>query len=314
MDRKGEKRSLYVDARDVDDELKNDTMDKWDQNKLEEVIEKKHGEKEKSMPKTEIVCKFFLEAVEKGLYGWFWSCPNGPKCIYRHALPPGFVLKKNQEKEVKDEISFEEFIETERAKLGGNLTKLTLETFLEWKKRKLKEKKEKFEKEQAKKKDEFKSGRIVGKVSGREVFMFRPELVEADADDDEATEDMSIYRRKDDDDDDDQDAHTSLKEVTLEDMSSAAKEVDGTGTVDTTSNAAERLKLNQATSTTACEEKQVPDTTNADENGLDEACGGVDLPDEDLETALVNGIPIEESLFEEDDIDDLELEDLEIAD
>lgn len=59
---------------------------------------------------------------------------------------------------------------------------------------------------------------------------------------------------------------------------------------------------------------QVPDTTNADENGLDEACGGVDLPDEDLETALVNGIPIEESLFEEDDIDDLELEDLEIVD
>ena len=32
-----------------------DTMDKWDQNKLEEVIEKKHDEKEKSMPKTEIV-------------------------------------------------------------------------------------------------------------------------------------------------------------------------------------------------------------------------------------------------------------------
>ena len=59
------------------------------------------------------VCKFFLEAVEKGLYGWFWNCPNGPKCIYRHALPPGFVLKKKQEKEVKEEISFEEFIETE---------------------------------------------------------------------------------------------------------------------------------------------------------------------------------------------------------
>lgn len=29
--------------------------------------------------------------------------------------------------------------------------------------------------------------------------MFRPELAEADADDDEATEDMSIYRRMDDD-------------------------------------------------------------------------------------------------------------------
>ena len=54
-----------------------------------------------------------MEAVEKGLYGWFWSCPNGPKCIYRHALPPGFVLKKKQEKESKEQISFEEFIETE---------------------------------------------------------------------------------------------------------------------------------------------------------------------------------------------------------
>ena len=35
--------------------LFSDTMDKWDQNKLEEVIEKKHGEKEKTTPKTEIV-------------------------------------------------------------------------------------------------------------------------------------------------------------------------------------------------------------------------------------------------------------------
>ena len=49
---------------------------------------------------------------------------------------------------------------------------------------------------------------------------------------------------------DDEDANSSTKEVTLEDMCSAAKEVDGTGTVDTTSNAAERLKINQATSTT----------------------------------------------------------------
>lgn len=58
---------------------------------------------------------------------------------------------------------------------------------------------------------------------------------------------------------------------------------------------------------------QNPNTTNADENGLDEACGGTDLPDEDTDAALVNGIPIEESLFEDDDID-LELEDLEIID
>lgn len=62
-----------------------------------------------------------------------------------------------------------------------------------------------------------------------------------------------------------------------------------------------------------CSKLQTPDTTEADENGLDEACGGSDLPNEDAD-ALVNGIPIEESLFEEDDIEDLELEDLEIVD
>lgn len=50
---------------------------------------------------------------------------------------------------------------------------------------------------------------------------------------------------------DDRDVNTSTREVTLEEMCSAAKEVDGTGTVDTATNTAERLKLNQATSTTA---------------------------------------------------------------
>lgn len=23
----------------------------------------------------------------------FWQCPNGKECKYRHALPPGYVLK-----------------------------------------------------------------------------------------------------------------------------------------------------------------------------------------------------------------------------
>ena len=59
---------------------------------------------------------------------------------------------------------------------------------------------------------------------------------------------------------------------------------------------------------------QTPDTSTADENGLGEACGGADSPEGDVDAALVNGVPIEESLFEEDDIDDLELEDLEIVD
>ncbi len=41
------------------------------------------------------ICKYFLDAVENNKYGWFWQCPNGGNnCMYRHALPPGFVLKK----------------------------------------------------------------------------------------------------------------------------------------------------------------------------------------------------------------------------
>lgn len=51
-----------------------------------------------------------------------------------------------------------------------------------------------------------------------------------------------------------------------------------------------------------------------DENGFDEVCGGIDLFEDDMDVVLVNGIFIEESLFEGDDIDDLEFEDLEIVD
>lgn len=79
-----------------------------------------------------------MEAVEKSKYGWFWSCPTGENCIYRHALPAGFVLKKDKKKdEKKSDISLEDLIEKERAALGPNQTRITLETFLSWKKRKI---------------------------------------------------------------------------------------------------------------------------------------------------------------------------------
>jgi hypothetical protein len=50
-------------------------------------------------------------------FGWFWECPNGENCQYRHALPPGFVLK-SQRKAAADAakantISIEEFLEVE---------------------------------------------------------------------------------------------------------------------------------------------------------------------------------------------------------
>lgn len=45
-------------------------MEDWDQQKLEEVVEQKHGAENKITNKTTIVCKFFLEAVEGKKYGW----------------------------------------------------------------------------------------------------------------------------------------------------------------------------------------------------------------------------------------------------
>lgn len=69
------------------------------------------------------VCPDFQSAVERGLYGWRWTCPNrGDKCQYRHALPKGFVLKNDVEAQQlqreKDELTtVEEKIEEERANL-----------------------------------------------------------------------------------------------------------------------------------------------------------------------------------------------------
>jgi hypothetical protein len=55
------------------------------------VVKEKHAN-EKPSNVTNIVCKFFIDAVEKRQYGWFWKCPNGSDCKYRHALPPGGCL------------------------------------------------------------------------------------------------------------------------------------------------------------------------------------------------------------------------------
>ncbi|KAL0344602.1 UNVERIFIED_CONTAM: Zinc finger CCCH domain-containing protein 11 [Sesamum radiatum] len=85
VQRKGEKIDIYSDKRDEERE----TMEDWDQETLEKVVASKSNEYNKNKP-TDIVCKYFLEAVEKKQYGWFWVCPNGGKeCHYRHALPPG---------------------------------------------------------------------------------------------------------------------------------------------------------------------------------------------------------------------------------
>merc|ERR1711976_1126989 len=161
-------------------------MENWDEQTLEDVVNKKHGETNKSMPKTAIICKYFLDAVENSKYGWFWECPNGATCHYRHALPEGFVLNKDKKKEEKEEqISLEELIEKERAALNSNnLTRVTLQSFMKWKERKRKEKAQKAMEEAKKRKQDFTSGRMLG-ISGREMFEFNPDLIAGDAGDED---------------------------------------------------------------------------------------------------------------------------------
>ncbi|KAG0169758.1 hypothetical protein DFQ28_003083 [Apophysomyces sp. BC1034] len=189
VERKAQKKDLYTDARGNEAE---DTMEDWDQKKLEEVVQSKAGKQ----PPTDIVCKYFLEAIESSKYGWFWECPNGgTNCKYRHALPPGFVLKsKNDKKDEKAEISLEEFLDTERHRLGSNLTPVTLESFNQWKKNR-QEKKDADEAAVRKQKENrWKAGRSQG-MSGRDLFDFNPSLATG-LDDDADAIDLSMYDRE----------------------------------------------------------------------------------------------------------------------
>ncbi|KAH0554354.1 zinc finger CCCH domain-containing protein 15 homolog [Cotesia glomerata] len=273
VERKAEKRSLYCDMRDDDKET--DTMDKWDEDKLKEVVEKKHGSGG-VRPTTDIICKHFLEAVEKSKYGWFWECPSKAKCIYRHALPPGFVLKKDKKKEdKKDEISLEDLIERERANLGPNQTRITLETFLAWKKRKLREKKEKAEKDEEKKRSDFKAGRQVG-ISGREMFSFNPELAAGDGidDGDEAIDSYALHE---------EDAENiEYRELDMDQLALEASELDTAGI---TIAQADRLK------STVTESKSDQVNGESSVTVVGEGAGA---------------LAINENLFTEDDLEGLE--------
>ncbi|KAL3581465.1 hypothetical protein D5086_015797 [Populus alba] len=160
VQRKGEKIDIYSDKRDED------TMEDWDQETLEKVVQSKQTEYNQNKP-TDIVCKYFLEAVEKKQYGWFWSCPNGGKdCHYRHALPPGYVLKSQMKallEEEADKIPIEEEIENQRAKLTAS-TPMTPALFSQWKTKKAEEREAGLA---AKRAERAKNDRM----SGRELFL-----------------------------------------------------------------------------------------------------------------------------------------------
>jgi len=196
-ERKAAKRSIYQQQEE-------DNMDEWDEDKLAEVVNKKHGAEQSN--ETDIICKHFLNAVENNKYGWFWECPEkkaGRVCKYKHALPPGFVLKKDRMKKEQDEatITLEELVETERAKLDqSKLTKITLQSFVAWKKKKLKERSDTEKKENLKKKKDFKdTGATIG-MSGRDMFMMDPNILsKQQGDDDDDGEDFDLTREHEDD-------------------------------------------------------------------------------------------------------------------
>ncbi|XP_011180134.1 zinc finger CCCH domain-containing protein 15 homolog [Zeugodacus cucurbitae] len=282
IEQKTEKRSMYVDMRDDDPD---DNMANWDDAKLKEVVDKKHSN-EKKRPTTDIICKYFLEAVEKSKYGWFWECPNGEKCIYRHALPPGYVLKKDKKNVDKpSEISLVDLIERERAALGSNQTRVTLETFLAWKKRKIQEKKEKMAAEEEKKKSDFSKGKQFG-ISGREMFSFNPDLV-----DDGPMEDgdaaFDNYERSDDED------AVEFKELDLAALSLAAQEADGSGTVASAS----RLK---------------EQSEEAAKQSAEEEAAAAAAANDDNSTPANDAAPINKELFMGlgDELEDLDIEDV----
>lgn len=66
-------------------------MEDWDQETLERVVKEKHGN-EKPTNTTNIICKFFLEAVEKKQYGWcvctthLFSVTRGHRMAHRVQL------------------------------------------------------------------------------------------------------------------------------------------------------------------------------------------------------------------------------------
>lgn len=155
-----------------------------------------------------------------------------------------------------------------------NLTKITLQTFLAWKKQKLKEKEEIILREEERKKAEFKAGRHIG-LSGRDMFTFQPEL--ADEDEMEEGEVTYDYYSRECDDNDESENNVRYVDLTLESLSCKATEVDGTGTV---------------ASLRHWEENEM---TNSDRNEESEATGG---------DCIV--VPIDEHLFEDDDLQELE--------
>jgi hypothetical protein len=183
IEKRSAKADLHTDIRDINS---SDTMANWDQEQLEKVINEKN--KKRGATTSTIVCNYFLSAVENKTYGWFWQCPNGEACQYRHCLPPGYILKRDKEKilEKIEERRIEEIIDGERDELinKSKLTPVTLESFKAWKLKKQKECEKKIA-DEMKKESKKLGGKVHNMLNGRALFKYDPSAFK---DDDEAVE------------------------------------------------------------------------------------------------------------------------------
>ena len=114
---------------------------------------------------------------------------TGDKCIYRHALPPGYVLKSQKNEEEEEKITLEEYIETARNQLppSSELKPVTTESFAEWHAAKKSAEAE----AEARKKE---IARERGTITGREFFL-SGEYKEDEEDQEGEDWDLSQFRR-----------------------------------------------------------------------------------------------------------------------
>jgi len=166
---------IYTDLRDA----KKNLGVEFEINKIAEEKEKKRSK----LCASNIVCKFFLEAVRRKVYGWKWECPNGDECHYKHFLPKGFVITTNKDKmqeemTIEDYVNLEEGIDAERERVSKTGTPVNNDTFLEWKKKRDEFRKQNKEADEKKKKSA---------LTGVQLFKKQSDLFK---DDDNAADDV----------------------------------------------------------------------------------------------------------------------------
>lgn len=138
---------------------------------------KKEEKKEveiKAANRQKVVCRFLIDAMNKGEFSKDWTCPI-PKCEDIHKL---IELSNNQEVE----ISLEEYIELQRLTLNDEqLTPVTEKTFSEWKLKKEKE-------------EELHAKRVaaLSAKGGADLFLNNPEMFE---DDEEVGDEINYNER-----------------------------------------------------------------------------------------------------------------------